>query len=374
MALTLVDLPNAVIAHIGRSLAFSDRKACVLAAKGLRHVHETYTFHRLKFDFFETETAARLSHLERIIARILELKPSLDSMHLTFSDFEFVHNLGSRLRACVPQSVAVEILLENCGPRFTRDVIWRRECKVTFYLKVEKDVATVTDMLSTVDRPHMLLCSDAVFRQLDAITLRRIEAVTVDVSSTAAAATAAAVELNLQHVDPARTRLRIAGSAMSANVTNAQNVSEIVCSAFSSVHALIAPFRALTRARSRVSFVVVSLLDSFNVEQWCDLLDNVPTTAQVYVIPVDAVCLRVLDHLTCEGFQNVILYITNRNLHVIGRLVQLVTRSTVEYNLRFAECYADVVDTSIDRLTSIQDVRALMDDVDLNQWYFTKFM
>ena len=365
MALTLVDLPNAVIAHIGRSLAFSDRKACVLAAKGLRHVHETFKFHRLKFDFFKTETAARLSHLERIIARILELKPSLDSMHLTFSDFEFVHNLGSRLRACVPQSVAVEITLEHCGPRFARDVIWRRECEVTFYLKEEVNVATVRDVLSTVDRPKMLLCADAVFRQLDANTLRRIEAVTVDVSS--------AVELNLQHVDPARTCLRIAGSAMAANVTNAQNVSEIVCSAYASVHALVAPFRALTRARSRVRFVVVNLLESSNVEQWCDLLDNVPTTAKVYVVPADAVCLRLLDHLTRAGFRNVILYITNRNVHVYGRLVQLITKSTAEFILRFADCYEDV-DTSIDRLTGVQDVRALMDEVDLNHWYFTKFM
>lgn len=367
MALTLVDLPNAVLAHIGSMLAFADRKACVLVAKGLCHVHETYTFHSLKFNFFVPETATRLGHLERIIARILELKPSLDSMHLKFSGFEADRHIGARLRACVPQSVEVKIRLEDCGPRFTRDVIWRREGEVTFFLEKETDVAKVMDMISTVDRPKMLLCSDAVFRQLDAMTLRRIEAVTIDVLPTATA------ELDLQHVDPALTCLRIAGSAMSANVVNAQNVSEIVCSVYSFGHAFIAPFRALTRARSRVKFVVVNMLVSNNLDQWCTLLDNVPTTAKVYVVSVDPVCLRLLDHLTGEGFQKVELYITNRFTHVIGRLVQLVMRSTAEYKMCFADCYADV-DASIDRLTSIRDVRAQMEPIELDMWYFTKFM
>ena len=357
----LLDMPRDVLALVGSHLAPPDRNACVEAAKGLRHVHESFAHQNVRFS-----TELKLGAWQPLLAHVLALKPRLDTLFLKFVGFRpdaAYADLGARVRAFVPGRVRIDVRVDHCSPRFVRDIATGEFSTVSLTYDAADAADDVLEAVDAVALVYDLWCTELAFNRLDADAMARVRNVAVNVRTPYQ-------YVSLRNVDPDRTAVRIFGLASMVYVIDPQNLSALVFNPTDRRGVINHSLSLLPRARSRIARVIVAHFASPDaVAEMVDAFGHVQLGAEVLVVPTHKRCLRFLDHLRKEGFTNVSLYAMDDATHLLCRAVQLVARREA-YGVRVM----GGGDPAIGAIASVGDVCARLAPSVLDDWYFLKFM
>ena len=396
---TILSLSPDDVARVGSFLDAKSRSACVLAAKGLGHVHETFTNHII---YFSAASQAKLVHIERIIEIVLARKPHLKNLQISFDGCQQVDvDACAKFRArllLLSATVAVKMYFQRCKPSFVRRVVWDlAKCWVSIELENvmeephqhhyqqhamiqanQASIANALELMDVADSTAELKCSAGTFKLLEHASLDRVQLVQITIHTP--------VSVNLQHVSPEKTKVILAGDAMACSVQEAHKLSTVVCSnepnpaifhfgAFGvqpvSANAAVLQHSLLAadRGRSHLRLFRVNTLDSSNLSTFCDVAGKVPTSATFELLATSVSCLRFLEHLAKEGFEAVNLLAT---CVLRARMLQLVLRTP--YPVLFRGAYVEAVQGDIGRLKTVHAVRQLMQASDQEAWFFTKYI